>query len=174
MFTRIGVITRAEMLKICQFSEHQRPQHPVRTKFTGIIERTHDDSRVLMKPHEVSSSRVEESRVVNIPFNQVEQETTTKKQYSEDFESWWLSYPRKVAKGDAWKAWQKLNKNNELPDVDVLIAKSEAYGRFQTDIKFVKHPATWLNSLGWLDELAVPKPAIDPDWWMYQQTLEQA
>ena len=69
---------QGELLKICQFSEHQRPQHPVRTKFTGIIERTNDNSRVLMRTHEASSGRVEESRVVNISFNNVEHDNDTK------------------------------------------------------------------------------------------------
>ena len=55
--------------------------------------------------------------------------------------------------------------------IDVLIAKAEAYGRVQSDIKFVKHPATWLNSLGWLDELNPVSYQREDDWMIAQQIV---
>ena len=147
---------QGELLKICQFGEHQRPQHPVKTKFTGIVQRNHDSTIVLMSTHEVSAGRVEESRVENISFNDVEHETTTSKdEYSTDFESWWQSYPRKQAKGDAWKAWKSLKK--ALPPVQQLIDASIAYGLNVTDPQFQKMPGPWLRARRWEDVELQPK-----------------
>jgi len=148
---------QGELLKICQFSEHQRPQHPVKTKFTGIIQRNHDSTIVLMSAHEVSAGRVEESRVENISFNDVEhdKEIKTTSEYSTEFETWWESYPRKQAKGDAWKAWKSLKK--ALPPVQQLIDASVAYGLTVTDPQFQKMPGPWLRARRWEDVELKPK-----------------
>lgn len=148
---------QGELLKICQFGVHQRPQHPVKTKFTGIIERNHDTSIVLMSPHEPSLGRVEESSVVNISFNNVEhdKDVKAKSEYSDDFESWWESYPRKQAKGDAWKAWKSVKKH--LPDMDELVAVTVAYGESINDPQFLKMPGPWLRARRW-EDAALQKP----------------
>lgn len=148
---------QGELLKICQFSEHQRPQHPVKTKFTGIVQRNHDSTIVLMSAHEVSSGRVEESRVVNTIVQQVEreEEPKTNLEYSTDFETWWKSYPRKQAKGDAWKAWKSVKKH--LPNIETLVAASVAYEKTVTDPQFLKMPGPWLRARRWEDAALQPK-----------------
>ena len=78
-------------------------------------------------------------------FNDVE----PRKEYSDDFESWWESYPRKQAKGDAWKAWKALKK--ALPPVQQLIDASIAYGLQVTDPQFQKMAGPWLRARRWED-----------------------
>lgn len=86
-------------------------------------------------------------------FNDVER---NKDEYSKDFETWWQAYPRKQAKGDAWKAWKSLKK--ALPDIDVLVSASIAYGKTITDQQFLKMPGPWLRSRRW-EDVALQKPA---------------
>lgn len=68
-----------------------------------------------------------------------------------DFERWYAAYPRHVARGAAEKAFPKALK---LASLDELIAGAKRYsgeiaGR---EMRFVCHPATWLNQKRWLDE----------------------
>lgn len=72
--------------------------------------------------------------------------------YSDDFEIWWKSYPRRQQKGDAWKAWEQLRKQKLLPTVDELLTASKAYERRVTDPQFRKLPGGWLRAHSWNDE----------------------
>ena len=67
----------------------------------------------------------------------------------EQFEAFWRSYPRRVAKGAARKAWDKAIKKTTLENM--LKAISEYVAKKPEKIDF-KHPATWLNSECWDDE----------------------
>jgi len=67
----------------------------------------------------------------------------------EQFESFWKSYPRRVAKGAARKAWDKAIKKTTLENM--LKAITEYVAKKPEKIDF-KHPATWLNGECWDDE----------------------
>lgn len=67
------------------------------------------------------------------------------------FENFWAAYPRKIAKGAARKAFHQANARALADDI---IAGAKRYAADKSrDPKFTKHPATWLNSDCWLDEL---------------------
>ena len=67
----------------------------------------------------------------------------------EQFEAFWRSYPRRVAKGAARKAWDKAIKKTTLENM--LKAITEYVAKKPEKIDF-KHPATWLNGECWDDE----------------------
>lgn len=67
----------------------------------------------------------------------------------EQFESFWKSYPRRVAKGAARKAFDKAIKKTTLESM--LKAITEYVAKKPEKIDF-KHPATWLNGECWDDE----------------------
>lgn len=90
-------------------------------------------------------------------FNDVERAP-----YSDDFETFWKSYPRRQAKGDAWKAWSQLRKQKLLPALDVLTVAAESYGRRSTEPKYVKLPGGWLREHRWLDESEAPPRPFNP------------
>ena len=66
---------------------------------------------------------------------------------SEDFNKFWLGYPRKVGKGAAEKAWVKAVQSTEA---SVIIASLGSH-KFSEDINYIPHPATWLNQRRWED-----------------------
>jgi uncharacterized protein YdaU (DUF1376 family) len=69
------------------------------------------------------------------------------------FSEFWEVYPRKVAKGDALKAYPKaLSKASHAE----IVAGAKRYRASKPDPEFTAYPATWLNGDRWLDE--VPKP----------------
>jgi hypothetical protein len=73
--------------------------------------------------------------------------------YSADFEAFWTIYPRKVAKGAAWRAWSAVK---ERPCLDTLTAsvRSQAVSVQWTkdNGQFIPHPATWINQRRWEDD----------------------
>ena len=76
----------------------------------------------------------------------------------DNFTRFWEAYPRKVSKGQAQKAWEKLNPDDDLTTKIVLAlsAQKKWRGAAHNANEFVppwKHPATWLNSQCWLDEI---------------------
>lgn len=74
---------------------------------------------------------------------------------SRDFDRFWETYPKRVARGAARKAFAKARKS---ATAEQIIAGAERYARQVQgkDPKFTKHPATWLNSECWEDEAPPP------------------
>ncbi len=65
------------------------------------------------------------------------------------FERFWTAYPRREATQNAWKAFQRLNPDDELLSVMIpwigRACKSEQW----QDKSKIPHPATWLNQRRW-------------------------
>lgn len=74
---------------------------------------------------------------------------------SSHFDSFWSSYPRKVGKATAKRAFEKALEETSVEEI------LEGVARFATDPnlpepQFIPYPSTWLNREGWADE---PYPA---------------
>lgn len=80
---------------------------------------------------------------------------------SRRFDVFWSAYPRKVAKEDARKAFDKRSPDDELmAEILKAIAKQSSSADWQKDGgKYVPHPATWLNGARWTDEVGQPAEA---------------
>jgi hypothetical protein len=79
------------------------------------------------------------------------------------FDSFWSAYPKKAAKDDARKAFEKRKPDDAmLAQMLAAIAVQSASADWQKDGgKFVPHPATWLNGARWEDEVAgAPAAAV--------------
>ena len=78
--------------------------------------------------------------------------------YTKDFLEWYSHYPRKVAKVDAFKAWQKQIGNSEDMFNDVAkvaiedVKKRVRMKWFSPDKTKIPHPATFINQRRWEDE----------------------
>ncbi len=77
----------------------------------------------------------------------------------ERFDRFWAVYPKKKSKGQAEKAWIKINPDDEL--LGVMLSSLERLKRSKDWLKdggqFIPYPATWLNAKGWEDELPVSR-----------------
>lgn len=71
------------------------------------------------------------------------------------FNEFWAAYPKKQAKGAAFKTWKRLKPSQEL--TDKMIAAIEAQKRSEQWMteggRFIPNPATWLNGERWEDEI---------------------
>ena len=86
------------------------------------------------------------------------------------FTFFWTSYPRKVSKEEAKKAWAKLKPNAGL--IEQIVEDVKRRTKFDPDWleeggKFIPYPATYLNRKRWEDEQTqLPDPhgwAKNPD-----------
>jgi len=69
--------------------------------------------------------------------------TKTKEKHLEAFETFWLLYPKRIAKADALKAWNKAIKKKTA---DELIGLTKAYSESKLpDMTYIPYPASWLN-----------------------------
>lgn len=73
----------------------------------------------------------------------------------EAFASFWRVYPKKKSRGQAEKAFKKINPDEQL--LASMIAKIEQAKKSEQWQKdggqFIPYPATWLNAKGWEDEI---------------------
>jgi hypothetical protein len=79
-----------------------------------------------------------------------------------EFDTFWKTYPKRVAKGDARKAWMQTE--NIRPPLPELLASIEAQVKSdqwrKNDGQFIPYPATWLRQERWDDELKVTLPGV--------------
>jgi len=86
-----------------------------------------------------------------------------------DFETFWKTYPKKKAKGQALKTWQKLEKSKSLPEISEMVKaiKDQITEKkhLQFNNQFVpdwKYPSTWLNGYCWTDDVDLPEIITRP------------
>ena len=77
----------------------------------------------------------------------------------DQFAAFWQTYPRKISKPNAIKAWQKAIR---VASPELIIQGAARYAKIRAgaDPEFTAHPATWLNGRRWEDDVApLPKPS---------------
>lgn len=85
---------------------------------------------------------------------------------NEQFQQFWALYPKKRAKLDAWKAWQRMDKQYHISNgnfemvIEALKKQAELFK--DTDKQFIPHPSTWLNQGRWMDEIEEKENV--PEW----------
>lgn len=82
---------------------------------------------------------------------------------TQGFEQFWTLYPRRVAKKDALKAWNKLSDVEQTKAMHVIRSHVRQWEIEQREFHRIPHGATWLNGARFDDELEVvkPKPALE-------------
>ena len=69
--------------------------------------------------------------------------TKDKEKHLKAFDDFWNLYPKKVAKADALKAWNKAIKRKSL---DELLKLTKVYSEGKLpDMTYIPYPASWLN-----------------------------
>jgi DNA-binding IscR family transcriptional regulator len=71
---------------------------------------------------------------------------------SHAFDALWDAYPKKVAKGAARRAFDRMMRRSDAPTIDLLLRAVERYASTVRDMQYCAHLATWINAERWLDE----------------------
>lgn len=86
----------------------------------------------------------------------------------EDFDQFWQSYPKKVAKADARKAWQQTE--SIRPDLQTILKAIQAACKTEQWMRgggqFIPYPATWIRGERWEDihEVTIPGVVNEKPW----------
>lgn len=70
------------------------------------------------------------------------------------FADFWTLYPKRVARKEAERAWQRLSAAERI-DATIAISKWRAVWIARGEMQYVPNGATWLNGARWEDELPV-------------------
>ena len=73
---------------------------------------------------------------------------------TEQFEHFWKSYPRRIGKGAARKAFEKALKLATVEEIMTGLHRQIPYYQSREQ-QFIPHPTTWLNQERWSDD---PQP----------------
>lgn len=102
--------------------------------------------------------------VNDFDFDFEKDEGSGEKEEDRLFDSFWNAYPKKKSKGQAEKAWEKLNPSKELVAImlDKLARAKTCKEWVKDNGQFIPYPATWLNAKGWEDEFEQPQSSGNP------------
>lgn len=102
-------------------------------------------------------------KVTNDTNNIIEYNLIKSKLSKQNFETFWLEYPKKVGKKIALNSWMKIDQDN----FDAIMTALKAYKKTDQWKKdggqYIPNPSTWLNQERWNDELTIKKPAISKE-----------
>lgn len=76
----------------------------------------------------------------------------------DDFDLFWLAYPRKAGKGAARRKFEQALKRTTALSIMQALAAQKAAGMFSPDPQFIAHPATWLHQDRFDDEVVTMRP----------------
>ncbi|WP_079415262.1 hypothetical protein [Thiomonas intermedia] len=153
------------LIQVINFARHQSPHHqerqsllPAPASFEANGERVRGrpkaNSGFISDKSEASPGAIALIPDSLIPDSKTPSSSAVADGLMDGFATFWKSYPRKVGKQDAMKAWKRLK-----PDADLVQAigegleRAKASEQWQRDRgQFVPHAATWLNGRRWEDE----------------------
>lgn len=95
-----------------------------------------------------------------------------------EFEDFWAAWPKREAKKDALRAWNKLSPVQRVAALAALPAHVERWRNEGRARNHIPHPATWLNGERWEDELGEvfapqQKAQSGPPWWSSHALMER-
>lgn len=104
--------------------------------------------------HETHQNRTEQNRAEGeeISPSPVDSKNGSGGTYSEDFLQFWQAYPKRVGKGEAFKAWKRVGHEVQITVVLVAVqAQADTDQWRRNNGQFIPNPATWLNQRRWED-----------------------
>lgn len=83
------------------------------------------------------------------------------------FEVFWSAYPKRVGKGAAFKAFEKLHPSQALLDkmIQAIDLQKESYQWKREDGQYIPYPSTWLNQSRWEDDVGSTTAPLKQSKW---------
>lgn len=130
------------------------PQANPEAKAVGIPEAFRDSSAIQDQDQDQDQEPFQEQEQLQLQAAQ----SAPRLVGDDRFETFWTVYPKKLAKGAARRAWQKLRPDARLTaEIIAAVEQQKTWPHWLKDAgQFIPHPATWLNAGRWQDEMADP------------------
>lgn len=103
----------------------------------------------------VKKGAIERKKRVNQSAPTIDTSTKETHRYTSGFLEFWNTYPKKVGKMAAFKAWKNLNMNNGLKETIIksITEHCECEQWKKDNGQFIPNPSTFLNQHRWEDEI---------------------
>ncbi|MGY2019369.1 helix-turn-helix domain-containing protein [Nocardia gipuzkoensis] len=98
-----------------------------------------------------SCSTAPQLNLIDTPASEAASKLASKPEDPEGFHEFWSIYPRRVARGQAVKAFAKALKRADLAEI-LEGARRYAAARKGENPTYTAHPSSWLNGDRWADE----------------------
>ncbi len=125
------------------------------------------DERRMQERENKERGYSKESQVIRTPpvARPQEDRPVSTHEHLDGFSEWWAAYPRKIGKRQAERSYKAALKAGATPEelLESLEAHKQHWRLANTETRYIKHPATWLNAGSWMDELTSDLPAANPE-----------
>lgn len=74
------------------------------------------------------------------------------------FDDFWTLFPKRIARKEAEKAWNRLTASDRIEALTALVAWRREWLK-RGELQYVPNGATWLNGERWTDEIPVVSTA---------------
>ncbi len=140
--------------------------------FNNIYEQQANSKRTAREQH-VNSKRTQSTSNTSKQVGQVN--TPNVDEISFAFSTFYENYGVKKSKGQALKAFNKLNHQDIQKVLDVV--QSEEFQKYQRSLikkdgDFRQHPSTWLNGIGWDNDFTIQEKQSNPPFTQFQDNEE--
>jgi hypothetical protein len=132
-----------------------------------VRDRLYNEGRKLASVPAPSSAVIRRKPVATLPNttlpNPTKRPSAPNGANGDGFEQFWDSYPRKVGKEAARKAWRRAKPSSALVGrILESVREHRACDQWQRDGgQYIPHPATFLNQGRWDDDMGSPAPSAE-------------
>jgi hypothetical protein len=160
---RIAITRESDfVIEVLNYQNYRLKDHTHAERQRRYRERHKRDARDASQPSRVPQGRSQKSEVRRQRKESTKDSPATGARrapeivYPDDFTAFWKAYPRKIDKGEAFKAWQKIRPPRPTLEAVLASITSLKTSRQWTEEngRFIPHPATWLNRRGWESEVS--------------------
>lgn len=122
-------------------------------EYNGIL----PNAKQMLSENSIEENRVEESSIENNIVIPNGNDSITKSQLEEEFETIWKKYPNKKGKPNALKSYIKARKKST--SYEEVLTGLENYVQYITigkiEPQYIKHGSTWFNQECWNDDYTI-------------------
>lgn len=140
-------------IRVLNFSKHQNPH--CREPESAIPAPDEHSASTVQAPDEHHTSRALTLNPITHSLNP-EPGAPAGAGWQEGFAKFWETYPKRKSKGQAEKAFRKINPSEQLlATILAAVEQAKTSSDWTKDAgQYIPYPASWLNAKGWEDEQA--------------------
>jgi len=147
-----SIRTHLEALKqagLIEIVDRKRPNGSQTSNAYKLLLTDHDTGKNIPSPTE----NISDPPVLNFPTHNLGNNNLGNEpsKINDHFEDFWAAYPRKVAKGNARKAFAAAMKKATIEEISAGLNKQLA-ALSKKERQYIPHASTWLNGERWNDE----------------------
>lgn len=109
---------------------------------------------------ETPQSKEKESKERKDIDQSAKNEQPEREQKEQPFDQFWADYPKKVGKKKARDVWNRKNLDEKTDHILKAVEEYKQTDQWQ-DVRYIPHPATWLNQERWEDEIPLGEQNLE-------------